>query len=207
MNEELENKLWGLLQGSLMGLALVLSGYLFYQIFLAGHPNLVPRQINFDAADSVLVPSQHRVTKTDWSGNFSDEALAIREEPEDSQSLSESREAVSGQYPGEGSFLKNGRSWDEYQNQIQKRDLFKASLEEKKNSQAQSGAYLSELTKDLKLVGILLDQHPQAMIKDLKTNQTMFLNQGQQIDGATVADILEGKVILNYQDQRVELVQ
>ena len=36
---------------------------------------LVPRQINFDAADSVLVPSQHRLIKTHKSKNFSDEAL------------------------------------------------------------------------------------------------------------------------------------
>ena len=172
MKEELENKLLGFLQGSLTGLALILFGYLFYQIFLVGHPS-----------------------------------LAFLERFEDPQNFPEAKKAVSGQDPQEESFLKNGRSWDEYRNQIQKRDLFKASLEEKKDSQDQNVVNLSQIIKDLKLVGILLDQRPQAMIKDLKTNQTMFLNQGQQIDGVTVAEILEGKVILNYQDQKTELVQ
>jgi len=64
-----------------------------------------------------------------------------------------------------------------------------------------------DFIKKLKLVGIVLDATPEAIIEDTQAKQTLFLHPGELIDDAIVEDIQESKVILKYQNQRIELVQ
>ena len=59
--------------------------------------------------------------------------------------------------------------------------------------------------KRLKLVGVVLDQEPQAIVENRRTRQTLFLRRGDRVEGAVVKEILEGKVILTYAGQSVEL--
>ena len=64
---------------------------------------------------------------------------------------------------------------------------------------------MQDWVKDLKLVGILLDGEPKAVIEDLKKNETLFLSPGQSLGNAVLQEIQEGKVVFVYQGQRVEL--
>jgi len=103
--------------------------------------------------------------------------------------------------------LKPARSFEEYASQIQGRKIFQSPLEREKAQMSSLAVNVSEVTKNLKLTGIVLDKDPQAIIKDVQMNQNVFVHRGDQINGAVVEDILEGKVILNVQNQRVELLQ
>ena len=102
---------------------------------------------------------------------------------------------------------KPARSFEEYASQMQGRSIFQSPSERKKTPMLSPAVNVSEVTKNLKLAGIVLDKDPQAIIKDVQTNQNVFVHRGGRINGAVVEEILEGKVILNIQNQRVELLQ
>lgn len=67
------------------------------------------------------------------------------------------------------------------------------------------GAASADLIKDINLVGILSGESPQAIIEDKKAQKTNYLRKGQFIGQLQLEDILEGKIILNYEGQRYEL--
>ena len=64
-----------------------------------------------------------------------------------------------------------------------------------------------DLSKTLRLVGIVLDAQPKAIIERIAQKETVFLSKGETVEGAVLEDILEDKVILSYQDEKVELTQ
>ncbi|MBI5872828.1 MAG: hypothetical protein HZB36_01620 [Candidatus Omnitrophica bacterium] len=70
---------------------------------------------------------------------------------------------------------------------------------------AQLEAAAASLAADLKLVGIIWSDAPQAMIEDSKDGRTYLLNRGGKIKSGRVKDILKDRVILSYDDQEVEL--
>ena len=102
---------------------------------------------------------------------------------------------------------KPARSFEEYTPQMQGRSIFQSPAERKKTPMPSPDVNAAEVTKNLKLTGIVLDKDSQAIIKDIQTNQNVFIRRGGHINGAVVEEILEGKVILNIQNQRVELLQ
>ena len=102
--------------------------------------------------------------------------------------------------------LKPAKSFEEYTLQIHGRRIFQSPLGREKAPISSLAVNVSEVTKNLKLMGIVLDKDPLAIIKDMQMNQNVFVHRKDQINGAVVEDILEGKVILNIQDQRVELL-
>lgn len=91
---------------------------------------------------------------------------------------------------------------------IEERDIFESPFSTtKKIEEVKLTSSIPELTKNLRLVGIVLDSNSEAVIEDLESKQTFFLHQGDGIRGSIIDEIQESKVILRYQDQRVELVQ
>jgi type II secretory pathway component PulC len=62
-----------------------------------------------------------------------------------------------------------------------------------------------DLIKDLSLVGIISGESSQAAIEDKRAQKTYYLTTGQFIGDLQIEDIQEGKVILNYKGQRMEL--
>ena len=100
-----------------------------------------------------------------------------------------------------------GRSFAEYASRFEGRDIFQSQLERKKAKEQKQPVHITELTKNLKLVGVVLDKDPQAIIKDLQTNQNIFVHRLDEINGMVVEDIGEGRVILNINNQRMELAQ
>lgn len=95
-----------------------------------------------------------------------------------------------------------------YQEVVGKRELFKPlrteTLAAKTPKPSTSSGY--EKLKDLSLIGIVAGEKPQAVIEDKKIQKTYFLNKGQTIDQLTVEDILEDRVILDFEGEKLELV-
>lgn len=90
-----------------------------------------------------------------------------------------------------------------YLNSIRQRSIFASEqIEVYGRSQV---AVASDVLKDLSLVGIISGDSPQAIIEDKKANKTYYVTKGQYIGEFMVEDILEGKVIINRNQERFEL--
>lgn len=98
------------------------------------------------------------------------------------------------------------RSFESYKQTMAGRDVFQAPWEKPVQAAPASGASAAELSKQLKLVGILMDKDPKAIVEDLGTQQTFFVSPGERIGNAIVEEIREDKVILIFGQEKVELV-
>ncbi len=67
-----------------------------------------------------------------------------------------------------------------------------------------TSSILAEL-ENLQLKGIILDEVPQAIVKDPLTNNSLFLQEGDAINGATVTNIQAEQVVLNYEGTTIAL--
>lgn len=91
-----------------------------------------------------------------------------------------------------------------YLKDIQDRQIFSGSATQPQIEKPLASVS-QDFIKDLKLVGIISGDKPQAVIEDKKAEQTYYLSQGQSFGELTVEDIKEGKVILNYRGYKFEL--
>lgn len=94
-----------------------------------------------------------------------------------------------------------------YDGLIAKKGLFKIAQEEVKKeirpSAAQAGPL--ELLSNYSLSGVVSGERPQAIIEDKKAQKTYFLNKGQYLGEFRIDDIMEGKVIFDFNGQKFEL--
>ena len=86
---------------------------------------------------------------------------------------------------------------------VQQRNIFGDSS----SALVVAAASVPELTRNLKLVGIILGKIPEAVIEDIEGKETFFLKKGEGFKNTVVEDIQEKKVILLVGGQRVELIQ
>ena len=100
---------------------------------------------------------------------------------------------------------KTIKPFEVYAKDIDSRDLFLSPWEKENPGDSAATGLGIDLGKDLKLVGIVLDKDPKAIIEDLRSNQTIFLSKGERIGEAVVSEIREDKVILIYNEEKVEL--
>lgn len=63
----------------------------------------------------------------------------------------------------------------------------------------------SNVIKEINLVGVIIGDHPQAIIEDKNTQKTFYINKGQFIGEFQVEDIQEGKITVNHEGERYEL--
>ena len=96
--------------------------------------------------------------------------------------------------------------FDAYKKTMEGRDIFQSPWEKPVAAVSASNASAAELVKQLKLVGILLDKDPKAIVEDLGTRQTFFVSPGEKIGSAIVSEVREDKVILIFGQEKVELV-
>ena len=61
------------------------------------------------------------------------------------------------------------------------------------------------MAEQVGLVGIIAGDNPQAIIEDKKAQKTYYLNKGQSFNGYVVEDILEDKVVLDYEGKKISL--
>lgn len=104
------------------------------------------------------------------------------------------------------------KAFAEYEEVLRKRDIFNLPGSKPADGAAAPAAGPAavptvDLQSSYRLVGILLDHDPRAVVEDLKSQETLFLSRGQQLGEITVEDIQQGKVILTYNGQRYELTQ
>lgn len=117
---------------------------------------------------------------------------------------SEAEDAATAVQPLE---LPQPKSFNFYKQELERYDFFQAPWEAPAPKAAETAAVpVYDLSKDFKLVGIVLDKKPQAIIEDLESKQTYFLHVGDSIRNAVVKEIHEGKVVFSYNGQTVELV-
>lgn len=95
------------------------------------------------------------------------------------------------------------RSADFYMAAAKGRTIFKRP-EQERQSEA-SSITATDLFNDISLVGIITGQTPQAIIEDKKNQKTLYVTEGQFINEYQVKQILEGKIILNYENKNFEL--
>jgi len=100
---------------------------------------------------------------------------------------------------------KAGASFDEYQKLINAKAIFAPPVTDTRKASVPEGPSLNDLTKDLRLVGIMPGDIPQAIIEDKKNNQTLFLKEGETINDIKIKNISTGKVVLARNDETVTL--
>jgi len=103
--------------------------------------------------------------------------------------------------------LKESKPFALYQTKLEQRDLFHSPWDKPKEAASDAVTVNAELPKQLKLIGIVLDEDPKAIIEDTQTRETVFLSVGESISGAVIEEIKEGKVILRLNEEKVELIQ
>ncbi|MFA5069507.1 MAG: hypothetical protein WC300_03175 [Candidatus Omnitrophota bacterium] len=99
----------------------------------------------------------------------------------------------------------NKNSLDDYQRLISNKAVFAPPAAEKRKTQAQESARLDERSNDLKLVGVIPGDMPQAIIEDKKNNQTLFLREGEMVNGLEVKGISAGRVVLGCEEETLTL--
>lgn len=93
-----------------------------------------------------------------------------------------------------------------YAAQFDQRDIFETTPYAGSIAKSSTvSANLNQLTKDLKLVGVILDNNPQAIIENNADKKTYFLHKGEFINDMKLEVITESKVILSYGNEKMEL--
>jgi hypothetical protein len=101
---------------------------------------------------------------------------------------------------------KEKKPYSYYQQEISKRNLFKADAAEARvNKVVPTGQTFKELVKDLQLLGIMSGDKPQAIIEDKKLNKTYFLNIGDYLGEIKLDAISSDNVTLEFNGEKITL--
>jgi hypothetical protein len=98
------------------------------------------------------------------------------------------------------------KGYSYYSNRMFGKNIFGGGSYIQTESQAAGTETSAELSGgNLGLVGIIPGASPQAIIEEKKNQKTYYLIKGQSINGITVEDISEDKVILEYRGKSMTL--
>jgi hypothetical protein len=100
---------------------------------------------------------------------------------------------------------KPAASFDDYQKLIDAKSIFVPPVAGTGKTVMPEGPGLGDLIKDLRLVGIVPGDIPQAIIEDKRNNQTLFLKEGDMINDIEIKSISGGRVVLTRNDETVTL--
>jgi len=97
-------------------------------------------------------------------------------------------------------------SFEDYKAVLERKNIFATGTSSDNRANGpQEGPAISELVKDLRLVGIVPGDEPQAVIEDKKNSQTLFLKVGERIGDLEIKEISNGKVVLSYNNETATL--
>jgi hypothetical protein len=96
-------------------------------------------------------------------------------------------------------------SLNDYQKMINAKPIFTAPVTGMGKAAVQEDPGLIDISKDLRLVGTIPGDIPQAIIEDKKNNQTLFLKEGEMINNIKVKSISTGRVVLVYNEETITL--
>lgn len=94
----------------------------------------------------------------------------------------------------------------DYKKVIRERNIFLLPSEQRQ-LEPDSIQSSTTLSARYKLKGILLDNAPVALIEDTENRQVMIVSKGQKVGDAVLKDIMDNRVVFDYQDQLVQLVR
>ena len=103
------------------------------------------------------------------------------------------------------------KSFGDYESSFSQRDLFdkyqdRTAAPESSASTPIAPQSVNELA-NLQLIGVWVDEVPQAVLQDTQTKETYFLIKGDTFKSAVVEDVQEGKITFNYQDKKIDILQ
>lgn len=101
--------------------------------------------------------------------------------------------------------IPQAKDYDYYYEQFSKKDIFDAPLSETGTDTSGTSTSAKDAIKNLKLVGIMLGEKPEAIIEDTKDKTTLFLHKGEKLDKLEIKDIQESKIIVIYDGEEFEL--
>ena len=96
-------------------------------------------------------------------------------------------------------------SFDDYQKLLSDKSIFAPAAPRKRQQSATEGPSLRDLVKELRLVGIMPGEDPQAIIEDKRSGQTLFLKRGEMINDIKIEVIGTGRVTLGYNEDTITL--
>jgi len=101
----------------------------------------------------------------------------------------------------------SAKPYSYYANQFRQRDIFDISqgVADVSAGPRVGSSDFQQMAKDLRLVGVILDNNPQAIIENKAEGKTYFLHRGEKINDLKIEVITESKAILSYGKERLEL--
>ncbi len=102
------------------------------------------------------------------------------------------------------------RPWEYYEELVGRRDLFNLVSPNSADQvlpEPSTTASIPEQILNLKVVGIIFDRVRQAVLQSADGKETFFVKENEGLNGATIRDIKEDKVILEFQGQTIELAR
>ena len=93
-----------------------------------------------------------------------------------------------------------------YSQKINRRDLFDSFSLSDGAIDISLNPSLGSKFNNLSLVGIVLDEEPQAIIENKTDKKSYFLRKGDFIGDIKIEEILDGKVIVSYAGEEFEMV-
>jgi len=92
---------------------------------------------------------------------------------------------------------------EDYLDDISKRDVIRHHLAKARPANSEL-PYVDSL-QHIALAGIVLEDPPQAVLKDTRTNSVFYVTAGALLGEYKVISIEEGKITLEYGDEKIEL--
>lgn len=96
------------------------------------------------------------------------------------------------------------KPFEVYKDTISQRDVFLAPWEKGEIPTGGAGESAQEFKRQYKLVGIVMDQQPKAILEDSKTQISLFVIRGEKIGEGVVEEIQEGKVVVLLGGEKIE---
>ncbi|MBU0469602.1 MAG: hypothetical protein KKD07_01365 [Candidatus Omnitrophica bacterium] len=93
-----------------------------------------------------------------------------------------------------------------YEGIISQRNIFQASWEKETAGVVKQVEEVLDIRRKIRLVGVLLDSNPTAIIEDIDKHKTLFMSIGDTLDGAVLEEIQEGKAIFLQDNDRIEII-
>lgn len=101
-----------------------------------------------------------------------------------------------------------GKPLSHYEEIVAQRDIFNTSFQKTvpaAGPQAVQSAQQVNPLQNLTLVGVVMDEEPQAIIYNQSTHETLFLKKGESVDEVLIEGIQEEKVSVVSQGQTIDL--
>ena len=95
----------------------------------------------------------------------------------------------------------------QYVQTLEGRNFFQLPKEKKPDALkiVQKDPPLQDLTKNIKILGIMLSQKPQVIVQNLLTNETSILSLGDKFNDLKLTDIQKEKIIFEHQGQILQV--